>query len=103
MFGQNAQLTYEPIESNGGVIVTHSLTGKSEKKRKVGVPNPSGFRCGMFDIDSKIKECPKGMSFNKKRLGRKICLSREFPINELCDKGLEKEWPDVAVKICKKD
>lgn len=101
MFGNNSSLTYEPIESNRGVIVTHSIMGTHDIKRKPGVPIPRGFRCAIIDLEDTLKVCPAGMEVDKKRNGRPICLSKEFPIKELCPTEINDGWPGLSEKICK--
>ncbi|MGZ3770435.1 MAG: hypothetical protein ACXVCP_12895, partial [Bdellovibrio sp.] len=100
-FGEKSTMTYEPIESNRGVAITDYAIRAPDIKRKEGVATPKGFRCGLFNLDFNVKACPSGMHLDKKRTGRAICLSKEFPIRELCPIEINNGWPGLGEKVCK--
>lgn len=101
IFGEKSAMTYEPMASNSGAVVTDYATRPPDIKRKAGVPLPKGFRCGLFDLAADTKVCPSGMHLDKKRLGRTICLSKEFPIKEICPTEIDNGWPGLGEKLCK--
>lgn len=101
-FGDESHLTYEPVESNRGVRITHSIFKGAKIERDEKVPRPTGFRCALFNIEPELSKCPNGMHFDKKRNNRKICLSKVFSLKELCPSELAKDWPDIAKEICAK-
>jgi hypothetical protein len=88
LYGDKASLTFEPVESNQGVIVEDGIL-KTEIKPKKDAPAPTGFRCSIQAAPNGKKSCPKEMTYDEKRSGMPTCLSQEYDLVKLCPKEIE--------------
>jgi hypothetical protein len=100
-FGEGAYITFEPVESNRGMRVTDHLTGEATIEKPVDPKLPTGFRCGLDPKENAAKKCPTGMRLDKKRSGSPACLSKVFPLQELCPSEIEETWPEMKERVCK--
>jgi|GEM_PF-6157519 hypothetical protein len=99
LYGENSFVSFEPIESNRVVKVSHSMFSKSDPKieRSKDTPLPTGFYCLKNSVDLK---CAKGLKLDTKRGEFPMCVSDLKDLRELCPNGFDSFWPELTKKIC---